>query len=444
MINNMQPSTQDTPAVTPNFTSRQIYLNAAPAGIDARYAWTKTGGRGEGVRIIDLEWGWNFNHEDLRQVQGGVVAGTNSTNNDHGTAVLGVYSGDRNNFGVTGICPAAVASAVSFSMPTATAIRNAANRLRRGDIMLLEIHRAGPRFNFQARADQRGYIAVEWWPDDFSAIRYAVQRGIIVVEAAGNGAENFDDSIYSQRPTGFPASWRNPFNTSNPSSQAVVVGAGAPPAGTHGRNHGPDRSRLGFSNYGKRLDCQGWGREVTTTGYGDLQGGNPNRKYTDDFGGTSSASPIVTGALGCVQGIRRARRLSLLNSASARQVLRSTGSLQQDAPGRPKTQRIGNRPNLRQLIQNLPSSTRYSGVFRAGSGRYGLWANASWSSFHAKWKQWSGQGLRLVDFDTTGTGSGNASRACFSKVAANTACGLMPAGRASAPSGNSGADRAYA
>ena len=94
-----------------------------------------------------------------------------------------------------------------------------------------------------------------------------MQKGIIVVEAAGNGFQNLDDAVSSRRPTGFPASWKNPFNMSNPSSGAVVVGAGAPPPNTHGANDGPDRSRLDFSNYGARVDVQGWGREVTSSGY---------------------------------------------------------------------------------------------------------------------------------------------------------------------------------
>ena len=119
----------------------------------------------------------------------------------------------------------------------------------------------------------------------------------------------------------------------------------------HGRNHGPDRSRLGFSNYGRRVDCQGWGREVTTTGYGDLQGGaDRNRWYTDRFSGTSSASPCVVGSLACLQGILRARRMRPLSPTAAISLLRTTGSPQTDAPGRPRTQRIGNRPNLRQMI----------------------------------------------------------------------------------------------
>jgi hypothetical protein len=58
----------------------------------------------------------------------------------------------------------------------------------------------------------------------------------------------------------------------------------------------------------------------------------------------------VVGALACVRGNRRARGLAPLTPSQARQRLRTTGSPQQDAPGRPRTQRIGNRPNLRQLI----------------------------------------------------------------------------------------------
>lgn len=352
--------TDDAPPVSPNFTARQIYLDAAPAGIDARYAWTLAGGKGDGIRIIDIEGAWRFTHEDLRINQGGVIAGTQSTDiswRNHGTAVVGEFGGDENSFGVTGICPNANTRAISIfgtGMGSAVAIRRAADALSAGDIILIELHRPGPRHNFQNRNDQLGYIAVEWWPDDFAAILYAVSRGVIVVEAAGNGAENLSDALYNTRPSGFPTSWRNPFNTANPTSNAVLVGAGAPPPGTHGRNHGTDRSRLDFSNYGARVDVQGWGREVTTCAYGDLQGGsNEDFWYTDTFSGTSSASPIIVGALGSIQGRLRNRSKPLLNPTTARNLLRTTGSPQQDAPGRPATQRIGNRPNLKQAFTNL-------------------------------------------------------------------------------------------
>ncbi len=259
VINDMAPAPDDAPPTTPDLVARQNYLDPAPAGIDARFAWTWPGGGGAGVTIIDCEWGWRFDHEDLVSTQGGVVVGTAGSDTNHGTAVIGEISGDRNTFGITGICPDAMMSAAAFSMASASVITAAANRLNAGDLILLEIHRAGPRHNFQGRQDQLGYIAIEWWPDDFAAIAFATGRGIIVVEAAGNGAENLDDPIYATRPPGFPTTWTNPFNRANRDSGAIVVGAGAPPPNTHGRNHGADRSRLGFSELWRPHRCTGLG-----------------------------------------------------------------------------------------------------------------------------------------------------------------------------------------
>lgn len=368
LLQTMTPAPAAPPVVTPDFTPRQGYLGPAPAGVDAFHAHTRPGGRGKGVKIIDVEGGWDFPHEDLLARAGGVVGGFATANPgwfNHGTAVIGEFSADVNGKGVTGICPDAFVRAVSIftnaagtQANSASAIHTAAKALGPGDILLIELHRPGPRFNFQSPNGQRGYIPVEWWPDDMAAIRYAIARGVIVVEAGGNGGEDLDDPIYNTPPPGFPASWRNPFPRNPVDSGVILVGAGNPPKGTHGRTAEPgwnetyvDRARCGFSNYGAAVDVQGWGWQVTTTGYGDLQGGGASQVwYTDTFSGTSSASPIVVGVLGCVQGNRRATGLPLLTPAAARQLLRSTGSPQKSAPGRPASQRIGNRPNLRQLI----------------------------------------------------------------------------------------------
>jgi hypothetical protein len=387
-INQMLPHEDDAPPISPDFNVRQIYLDPAPTGIDARYAATQPGGRGTNVNVIDCEWSWNFSHEDLTANQGGVVVGAAGGDDNHGTAVQGEIGGDLNGFGIIGIAPDALFRAASFNtMPTAAVIRQAANLLRPGDIILLEIHRPGPR---ATGVGQQGFIAIEWWPDDFDAIRYASSRGVIVIEAAGNGAENLDDPIYNTRPAGFPASWTNPFRRSNRDSGAILVGAGAPPPGTHGRNWGPDRSRLDFSNFGASIDAQGWGREVTSTGYGDLQGGaNHNLWYTDTFSGTSSASPIVVGAVACVQGILRNRGRIPLSPARVRDLLRSTGSPQQDAPGRPATQRIGNRPNLRQLISSALQSSTFGGVQFTGTvqaNQSARWFTFNWPAhWHVVW-----------------------------------------------------------
>lgn len=351
------------PPTTPDFTANQFYLEVSPGGVDARYGWTRPGGGGQNVRVVDVEGAWRFSHEDLVQSQGGVVGGTQSTDigwRNHGTAVTGVIGGDRNSIGITGISPDANIEAISIfgNTGSALAIRNAADRLNPGDIILIELHRPGPRSNppfTNNGVDQVGFIAVEWWDDDFAAIQYATQvRGVIVVEAAGNGAQNLDDAVYSTRPANFPPGWTNPFNRANRDSGAILVGAGAPPPGTHGNNWGADRSRLDFSNWGASIDVQGVGREVTTTGYGDLQGGtNEDVWYTNRFSGTSSSSPIVVGSVASVQGVLRAGGRTPLTPATARAVLRQTGSPQQDEPGRPASQRIGNRPNIRQMLDDL-------------------------------------------------------------------------------------------
>jgi hypothetical protein len=348
------PKTVEPPPTTPNFVPKQGYLKKAPGGIDAMFAWTKPGGTGSGVQIIDVERSWRFLHEDLLSSLGGVVGGyppAVQTMENHGTAVLGILSGDRNTVGVSGICPDANVRAISTfdadsEEHTAPAITQAIPMLAPGDIMLLEMHRLGPP-NYDA-GDK--YIPVEWWYDDFVAIQTATSQGIVVVEAAGNGASDLDDPFYNTPNPGFPSTWKNPFDRGVADSGAILVGAGAPPLGGWGK----DRSRLDFSDFGSMVDVQGWGREVVTLGYGCLQGGSDrSRWYMGEFGGTSGASPMVVGALACVQGRLAELGKPLLTPATARALLRATGSPQQAGVGAPVTQRIGNRPDLKDMFTYL-------------------------------------------------------------------------------------------
>lgn len=252
----MQPMGARPAAATPDFSPRQEFTRPAPQGVDRAAAWARPGGRDSSVTIGDVEGGWHLNHEALDgKIDDASGVGAHPDWVEHGTAVMAVCLATESGTGVTGLAPEAnglVASALDAG-GSAAAIRTAADRLEPGDVLMIELHRAGPRHGFQPRNDQAGYIAVEWWPDDLAVVQYALSRGIIVVEAAGNGGENLSDALYAAGSVDFPSDWQDPFSVVD--SGAILVGAGAPPVGTHGHDWGPERSRLDFSNFGSRLDA---------------------------------------------------------------------------------------------------------------------------------------------------------------------------------------------
>lgn len=327
----------DVPPTTPDFEPEQGYLDAAPVGIDARYGWTVPGGTGLDVRIIDVEQGINVDHEDLPPLFS--VGGTiNPSSNNHGTAVMGVLVAADNGYGITGIAHGAEAGFEShFGPPTdADAFNNAAARLGPGDVILIEIQRTGPA-NGQTcpsgcNACAEDAIAIEFWQANFDAIEMATANGIVVVQAAGNGRSDFDDPAYGGL-----------FDRTQRDSGAIIVGAGT----------SDTRAPTCFSNFGDRVDLQGWGENVVTLGYGNRFDGvgpsgganDEDQRYTATFNGTSSASPIVAGAAAAVQGAVIAAGGTPLTSLQMREVLRA-GATPQSADAR----NIGPLPNLRGAI----------------------------------------------------------------------------------------------
>jgi serine protease len=218
-------------------------------------------------------------------------------------------------------------------VPTAEAIDNAAEALRPGDVLLIELQGGGPRGR---------YLPMEYWDDNFDAIQAATARGVVVIEAAGNGAENLDHRAYGGKLT-----------RESRDSGAIMVGAGGPP-----RDGFEDRARLDFSNYGSRLDVQGWGRKVATVDYGDLQrcadAGDTrytDRHYTGEFAGTSSASPIVAGAAILLQSYAK-QQGRLLSPHEIRDILTETGTPQTSDPAK----HIGPRPDLARALPRLQSA----------------------------------------------------------------------------------------
>ncbi len=102
---------------------------------------------------------------------------------------------------------------------------------------------------------------------------------------------------------------------------------------------------------------------MTTAGYGDLQASSDkNKTYTAEFSGTSSSAPIVVGAAACLQSIAKTANNTVLGYLQLREVMRNTGSPQIDATGRPKSQRIGKRPDLKAAVEYLSLGQNGSGI----------------------------------------------------------------------------------
>lgn len=356
-------------ATTPSFSASQGYLNAAPNGINANYSWTIRGGNGAGVTIFDVEYSWNQTHEDLGKAHGlvpllspGDTAVDPFGDKNHGTAVLGELVADKNTIGVNGIAwGSSVRLAPAYTQKLLYAPQNAialaAAAGSAGDVILIEqqfgVCKVQPPC---IDTTQGGCGPLEGYLPVFQAIQIAVAKGIVVVEAAGNGKVNLDQP-----------SCNNLFNRSVRDSGAIIVGAGGSPRSSI------DRQRESFSSYGSRVDVQGWGDSVETAGYGKSLGAgyvdpsaptNPNRWYTSRFGGTSSASSMVAGAAADIEGIAKSILGRPRTSTDVRSLLTSTGSPQLGNT----LQHIGPRPNLKAAIGKFAIGNIYGYVKDAKTG----------------------------------------------------------------------------
>jgi hypothetical protein len=318
------------PPVSPNnnpLANKQGYLVPAPAGIDALWAWSVADGTGVG--FVDIERGWTLDHEDLAAANISIISGLNQDFTGHGTAVLGEVVGVDNHLGIVGIAPAATTRVVSQwrtagDYLTADAIRDAIRFMHTGDVLLLE---AQTTYSTSA-----GYLPVEVEEVVFEAIRAATDGGIIVIEAGGNGSIDLDTF---QNTNGRQILNRNSADYRD--SGAIMVGASSSSV-PHGR--------LPFSNFGSRIDCYAWGENIQTTGDGWT--GNARNTYTPDFGGTSGASPIVTGAAIVLQSWARARKFGYVPK-DIRALLSDAAINTQSA--NPAFDRIGVMPNLKAIIE---------------------------------------------------------------------------------------------
>jgi serine protease len=307
--------------------SNQGYLDAAPNGIDARYAWGFPGGDGAGIGFVDMEQGWNLNHEDLAPAAITLLPGGLSLFYfEHGTSVLGEVLMVDNAIGGVGIAPSATGRVVSQhrtsgSYNTADAILDAAANMAFGDVLLLEAQETDP-------VGLLYFWPVEIVDANYQAIRLATALGVVVVEAACNGGYALDPYVN--------LAGKKIFDRTSPDfrDSGAIMAGGATAAHPH----------VAMYNHGNRVDCYGWGNSIDTTTTNAA--GTANNLYTTGFSGTSGASPIVVGAALIVQGLAQASLGYRFGPRALRELLKIGGT----PSASPATDGIGVMPNLKAII----------------------------------------------------------------------------------------------
>jgi len=348
-----QPSDPTVVGTTNPLFAQQGHLDTGPIGVGAAAAWAR-GADGTGIRFIDVELGWFLGHEDIQPNAIRLLGGVNvPTSHGHGTAVLGTVIARDNNLGGVGLAPAAQTDLMSWASPGETPGRRNQHTIARriveatkilgsGDVLLLEVQLPG------RLGGQEVQLPAEKELDIFEAIRLAVAKGIIVVEAAGNGSSDLDNfvdrnGVHRLNRT-LPAEFKE--------SGAIIVGASTTPF--------PHETHS-VSNRGSRVDCYAWGDHVVTPGSFDQQD-NPFLYFTPPspdvpdtpFGHTSGASAIIAGLCLLVQHLR-----SLLPSSDGTtgrlRPERMRALLQSDANGTPSFlagDKIGPMPDLAKIVAN--------------------------------------------------------------------------------------------
>ena len=307
VLTEFEPSSIKSAEKLTTVDGNQPYLASAPVGIDANKSWRQfPGADGRGVKVMVMDAGWNKEHEDFPEsifYDSNNYEGHLAANVTHGNSTVGIIAAPDNGVGITGIAPG-VSLGLSYPYVQGqlwSKIKDFVDDgiLGYGDILLLEMANIS--------------TPLESSDLNFEAIRYVVDHGVIVIEAAGNSATDFDNytvnsnSLWAQKDSG-----------------AIIVAAGMD----------TKREPTDFTSYGSKISVHGWGVNVLSLGGGNTEYG---------FGsGTSSASAMVAGVAASIQGVAKAQGLTL-SPTQMKDVLISTGTPQVAGDYR----HIGPLPNAR-------------------------------------------------------------------------------------------------
>lgn len=321
---------------TPDFEALQRYLSepdSSAKGLNIRNAW-QAGVQGRGVRVHFSDGGLYANHEDLRgNPRLKVIPPTVDSEPDHGTASVGVLLAHDNGLGMTGICHAAELFLYDNRAYDARGYSQTLKKLlayaRAGDIVGVNRQTANVNVlgTFLPSLHDR-----TWW----DVTRSLTERGVVVLNAACNGTSVSDHNARTTQGYGVDLEqWR--YFDDHGEADAILVGA----------CHSWDGKPHQYSNYNYRYRMlNGWGDSVATLGYGALQDKNGHdRDYTSTYGGTSSATPMVTGALALIQSYAIEQHHLYLNADQMHLLVMQSGYRDATLPDASRLP-MGARPNV--------------------------------------------------------------------------------------------------
>jgi hypothetical protein len=360
-----------TALTPPKYRGAQAYLEAL--GVDK----FPNDGDWHGIGFADMEHGWNLDHESLCHLMEPTEppvfpnAFQNMAHNKyapHGTSVLGICVGGGKGK-IQGIADGATLKALLYpaeDLPFARTIYELVDSelLSAGDILLIELEQNG------GQSDTG--LPVEVKRAMFKAIRFAVDQGIVVIAAAGDGHEpdgrrvGWDLDVViredADKDRKKAPAWATDSEGETPDSGAVLVSGCVVPA---------DKARpteydadVEF-NVGTKIDCYGWGSAVLTggandppAGYGVPKTDDPDFTYDCNFSQTSAAAAMVAGVALVTQRLACHVLNRRLEPGELRKLLRDVRSgTPVKCQGKP-TRVVPHLPSIYELLPELGATSR--------------------------------------------------------------------------------------
>ncbi|WP_343482924.1 hypothetical protein [Enterobacter cloacae] len=184
-----------TSAAVPDFRNKQDYLKAPDVkragyymgGVNRDSVDRYAGSAGEGVTIISAEIdAWNTSHANLPPMSLSSGKTTYVANNDHDTASVGIMAAKDMGTGIRGL---AWKSRMGYAASASNNLYNLIPQLKAGDVVQIGIQVAG---GYPSGCQKDCWVAMESQTAYYDIIKALTDKGVHVIEAAGNGNINMD------------------------------------------------------------------------------------------------------------------------------------------------------------------------------------------------------------------------------------------------------------